>query len=343
MSEPLISVVVLNWNGLDYLDRCLESLERQNFRDFEVVLVDNGSTDGSVERVRERCGEIFRLVLLPENRGFCGGNNVGIRASRGRLIALLNNDTEVDPDWLATLAAAAERSGPRVGMWASRVMIDSRRTHFDSTGLLVYPDGICRSRGWLEKDVGQYDAEEEILAPNGCAALYRRDLLDEVGLFDERYFAYMEDLDLGLRGQLAGWRCLYEPGAVVYHKKSSTTGKHSKFKAFYVERNRIWNLAKLMPPGSAALSGLRTLERYILQAYAAAAYRGVSGNFARDYSKRELFVVLVRAYLSAAKGLPETLLNERRLIQSFRKIGSSEFRRIMKRFELTSLEIALKD
>ncbi len=342
MTDPLISVVVLNWNGRKCIGRCLESLERQSFGDFEILAVDNGSTDGSREYLEERFGGSVRLFFLEKNLGFCEGNNVGIRAARGRLVALLNNDTETDPGWLKTLAGAAGRSGPRIGMWASRVMIDSRRTHFDSTGLLVYPDGICRSRGWLEKDVGQYDREEEVLAPNGCAALYRREMLEETGLFDERYFAYMEDLDLGVRGQLAGWRCLYVPDAVVYHEKSSTSGKHSSFKAFYVERNRIWNLVKLMPPRAVSLSALYTIERYLLQGYAAIAQRGISGNFARDYSKRELLFILARAYVSAAGGMPGAL-EKRRAVQSSRRVSPSEFRRIIKRFRLTSLEIALKD
>jgi len=217
-----------------------------------------------------------------------------------------------------------------------------RRTVFDSTGLLAYPDGICRSRGWLEKDSGQYDLAEEVLCPNGCAALYRRAMIEDVGLFDEAYFAYLEDFDLGLRGQLRGWRCRYVPGAVAFHKKSITSGYHSALKAYLVERNRIWNAVRLLPLRLLVLSPFWTLARYVGQAYATASGIGMSSTFSRDYSRGALLSILVRAYVDALLRFPQ-VWRQRREIQSRRSVGALEFYRLLRKHRLPLRDLAFKD
>jgi GT2 family glycosyltransferase len=337
---PSISIIVLNWNGRALLRGCLQSLRDQAGDDTEVIVVDNGSRDGSVEMIG---GEFpwVRLVVNESNVGFCRGNNQGIHMARGDLIVLLNNDAEVAADFVAAIRSAAAHY-PAYGMFATRILMYDRRNVFDSTGLLVYPDGICRSRGWLEKDVGQYDVAQEVLGPNGCAAVYRRAMLEDVGVFDERYFAYLEDLDLALRGQLRGWTCLYLPDAVVYHKKSMTSGYHSAFKAFHVERNRIWNAVKLFPLRLLALSPFYTLARYVAQGFATLTGRGISSGYARDYSRGALVLILVRAYAAALRELP-ALWRERRLIQSNRRLGALAVYVLMKRYRLPLLELAFKD
>src|SRR6185369_10459492 len=261
------------------------------------------STDGSAEFLAREHSEA-RLLAMPENIGFCGGNNAAYAVSTGNLIVLLNNDAELDARFLAEMDAAAGRDAA-FGMFAANVRMFDRRDVYDSTGLLVYPDGICRSRGWLEEDVGQYAEADEVLCPNGCAAVYRREMIDEVGLFDDAYFAYLEDLDLGLRGQLRGWRCRYVPSAVAYHKKSMTSGYHSAFKAYLVERNRIWNAVRLLPLRLLFVSPLWTIARYAMQGYAAASGRGMSSTFRRDYSRGSLARILVKSYASAFARLPE--------------------------------------
>jgi GT2 family glycosyltransferase len=337
---PSISIIVLNWNGLELLRGCLRSLESQDRGDAEVIVVDNGSKDGSPEAIRSEFPWV-RLLANETNTGFCLGNNQGIRVARGDLIVLLNNDAEVAPDFIANLANAAAMY-PSYGMFATRILMFDRRSVYDSTGLLVYPDGICRSRGWLEKDVGQYDAAEEVLGPNGCAAAYRRSMLEDVGAFDERYFAYLEDLDLALRGQLRGWTCLYLPNVVVYHKKSMTSGYHSAFKAFLVERNRIWNAFKLFPLRLLALSPFYTLARYLAQGFATLTGRGISSGYARDYSRVDLLLILMRAYVSALKQLP-AVWRERRAIQANRRLGALAVYVLMRRYRLPLLELAFKD
>ncbi len=337
---PRFSILILNWNGRELLAACLASLARQTFRDFEVLVVDNGSRDGSAAFVRETFPWV-ELIGLPENAGFCGGNNLALARARGDLVCLLNNDAELHEDFLASIDRAAERE-PGFGMFAANVRMHDRRSVFDSTGLLVYPDGVCRSRGWLEDDRGQYDADDEVLCPNGCAAVYRRAMIDDVGFFDESYFAYLEDLDLGLRGQLRGWRCLYVARAVAYHKKSITSGYHSAFKAHLVERNRIWNAVRLLPLRLLVLSPFFTLLRYGVQGYAAASGQGMSSSFRRDYSRAELARILWRAYRDAFSRLPE-VWRQRREIQARRRIGAVEFYRLLRRYRLPLSELAFKD
>jgi len=337
---PRVSVLVLNWNGCELLRSCLHSLRNQTCRDFEVIVVDNGSADASVAMVEQEFPE-FRLLALPRNMGFCGGNNRAYAEARADLLLLLNNDAEVREDFIEKMLVAAGLDVD-FGMFAANIRMYDRREVFDSTGLLVYPDGICRSRGWLEKDLGQYDGADEVLAPNGCAAMYRRAMLEDVGLFDEAYFAYLEDLDLGLRGQLRGWRCRYVPEAVVYHKKSMTSGYHSAMKAYLVERNRIWNAVRLLPLRLLLLSPLWTAARYLAQGFAAATGRGVSGHMSRDYSRVQLAAILVRAYAAALVRLPE-VWRQRRLIQSRRKLGALAVYLLLRRHRLPLLELAFKD
>ena len=335
-----LSIIVLNWNGRQLLRGCLSSIEAQDFADFETIVVDNGSDDGSPEMVAAEF-PAFRLIRNETNTGFCRGNNIGLEAATGDLIVLLNNDAELASDFLSRLAAAAKLH-PDTGMFATRIMMFDRRNVFDSTGLLVYPDGICRSRGWLEKDLGQYDEPADVLGPNGCAGAYRRAMLDDIGVFDERYFAYLEDLDLAFRGQLRGWTCRYVPDAVVFHKKSMTSGYHSAFKAFLVERNRIWNAIKLFPLRLLVLSPFYTLARYVAQGFATLSGRGISSSYARDYSHARLLAILLRSYGSALRQLPE-VWRERRRIQANRRLGALAVYVLMRRYRLHVLELAFKD
>ena len=171
MTHLLISVVIVNWNGKHLLGECLDSLLAQSVGGVEIILVDNGSQDGSVDFVLERYRDV-RVVSLPENIGFAGGNNAGIRVASGKYIALLNNDTKVDPEWIPNLLKEAESSPPNVGMWASKILSYDNPDVIDNVGLLMYPDGLGRGKGRLEKDEGQYDQRGEAFFPSGCAGLY---------------------------------------------------------------------------------------------------------------------------------------------------------------------------
>ena len=293
--KPLATVIVLNWDGVEILEECLKSLKVQTYSPLEVIVVDNGSTDQSVALVKDKFGDFVRLLQNPTNLGFAGGNNVGIRVANGHYIALLNNDATVDPHWVEELVKAAE-ANPQVGMFASKIYSFEEPGILDSAGgLLIYPDGLSRGRGRLERDLGQYDKMEEVLLPSGCACLYRRAMLDEIGLFDEDFFAYSDDTDLGLRGRIAGWKCLYVPTAVAYHRYSSTTGRYSPLKAFLAERNRFWVAVKNFPFSVLLLSPGYTLWRMLLHVYAAIAKRGVTGKFMKEYTFGTLLWITLKA------------------------------------------------
>jgi len=335
-----VSAVVVNLNGARFLLECLQSLLAQTWPDLEVILVDNGSQDGSADEAVQRYGDRIRIIRNGANTGFARGNNQAFAIASGEWTCLLNNDAVLDAD---AIRIAVETSGntPEVGMVAFRVLSYDRPHIFDSTGLLIYPDGVCRPRGWQEKDLGQYNRLEEVLAPSGCASLWRKTTLDELGGFDESYFAYLEDLDLAMRGQLRGWKCVYVPTAVARHAKSMTTGNYSKFKAYHVERNRIFNAVKLLPRFILFVSPLFTLNRYLMQWYAAATHRGLSDHFVKEYSWLGLAGILFRAYAAAAWRLPE-MLRKRREISRSRRVTVDEWYRLISRFKLDAIELALK-
>jgi len=335
------SVVVVNWNGRDILEPCLRSLEAQRFRDFEVILVDNGSGDGSVGMVRERFPWVAEIIENRENLGFGVANNQAIVRARGRYIVLLNNDAEADADWLGSLVEAVE-ADPRVGMCASKILNFDRRDVIDNTGHLIYRDGLNRGRGRLETDRGHYDLAREALFPSGCAALYRKSMLDEIGLFDDTFFAYGDDTDLGLRGRLAGWECVFVPGARVYHRYSATTGQYSPTKAFLVERNRVWVAVKVLPLPMLLVSPAYTLARFALQAYGALTGKGAAGRYTSEFSALSLLGVLCRAYGAALAGLPHAL-RERRRILGGKKVADTEIRRWFREHGISVREIALKE
>jgi len=264
--KPLVSVIIPNLNGRDILACCLRSLERQAFKNFEVIVIDNGSTDGSVEMVRSDFPWLEIVVENESNMGFAKACNQGIEAASGDLIALLNNDTETHPDWLAELVRASE-TDPDAGMFASKTLLFDKRDTIDTAGHLIYRDGLNRGRGRLETDQGQYDDKTDVISPSGAAALYRRRMFDEIGLFDEYHFAYGDDIDIGIRGRLAGWRCVFVPGAVVYHMYSATTGKYSPMKLYLVERNRLWIVLKYLPMKYVLLNLFYTEIRYLYHFY----------------------------------------------------------------------------
>ena len=338
---PDASAIVLNRNGRDYVEEAVESLLTQDLDDLEVIVVDNGSTDGSDDLLEDRFGVRIRLLRNGRNLGFGAGNNAGMRVARGRYLLLLNNDAVAAPSMVREMVAVAE-ADPRTGMVSARVLDHERRDVIDTVGHLLYPDGLNRGRGRLERDHGQYAACRRALFPSGAAALYRRAMLDEIGLFDERFFLYGDDAELGLRGRVAGWSCALAPRAVAYHRYSRTVGAYSSVKAFYVERNRVLVLFKLFPFHLILLSPAYTALRLGLQAYGAVSGRGAAARLARERSVPYLAWLTLRAYASAARALP-AVLRERWRYRRIRRLDTRGFRRLLAEFRLTAREAALKD
>ena len=307
---PAVTVAVINWNRRELLTACLQSLARQSHLSFEVIVVDNGSDDGSAVLVKDMSASYpvpLRLITNSYNRGFCAANNQAIAASQSELIALLNNDAEAEPEWLAALEAVIRTSGD-VGMAASKILVWEDPTRIDKAGHLIYPDGQNRGRGAGELDRGQFDRIEETLWPDGCAAMYRRAMLDEIGGFDEDFFAYADDAELGLRGRIAGWTCLYAPGAVVrHHRGAMALGLGSARRLTLIERNRVLLGVKLFPWNLLWTNGAYYLARVAAGMWAAIRNRGEL----RRYSKPRAAMAFLREAMAALPMIP-LMLRKRR-------------------------------
>lgn len=243
MNTPSASIIIPHWNGKHHLEVCLDSLRAQSVQAFEVLLVDNGSTDGSQAYVRETYPDV-RLIELGENRGFTGACNAGWAAATGDIIILLNNDTEVDPNWLAEILSGFERH-PQAGIIACKMLLFDKRDHFHTAGDLMRINGTPGNRGVWQQDVGQFDKEAFVFSACGGAAAYRRALLTQIGFLDDDFFFSCEDVDMGWRAQLAGWQTLYVPTAIVYHKLKATGG--SVTGSYYDGRNFFYLLWKNYP------------------------------------------------------------------------------------------------
>lgn len=326
---PTVSVIIVNYNGEALLADCLGSLSRQTYRDFEVVFVDNGSADDSLARARELMPEA-KFLPLSENTGFARGNNIGIREASGRYIVLLNNDTEADPHFLEALVACAEQH-PAAGMVAPKILNFFDRELIDSVGgLLMCADGIAQGRGRGERDAGQYDTLTEALVPSGCAALYKKEMLDEVGLFPEDFFAYCEDSDLGLRGLWAGWQTVSAPSAVVFHKYSASSSAYSPWKLRLVERNHYLLTLRNFPASMLAAVPAWSLYRYALMAWALASGRG-KGAATGGGQGKALLKAFVQGHVEALRNGPHEL----RQRSAPRRLSNAEFSRLLHRHRMS--------
>jgi GT2 family glycosyltransferase len=329
----MISVVIVNWNRRELLGCCLSSLDAQTDRAFEVIVVDNGSTDGSAALAEERGVRVIRNSV---NRGFCAANNQGIAAARGELIALLNNDAEAEPGWLAALARVFEGS-PQIGMAASKILVYEDPTRIDKAGHVIWPDGQNRGRGSGALDRGQFDKLEEALWPDGCAAMYRKSMLDEIGGFDEDFFAYGDDAELGLRARLAGWQCLYVPDAVVRHHRGTTLGLGSARRLQLIERNRVLLAAKLFPWRLLLLNAPYYAARILAGIHSSRNGGGDTAHFPGLAGKLRIAGALLAGDLAAVAMLPRILRKRGRVT---RRLTSRQTLDLLRRYRAPLRELA---
>lgn len=337
---PQVSVIVVNHNGKDLLPDCLGGLREQTFRDFEVIFVDNGSADGSAAAASAAAAFLpgLKVITLQENSGFAGGNNIGIRAASGPYLVLLNNDTRADKNFLAELVAAIERQ-PQAGAAAPKILNFFAPRTIDSVGgLLLTRDGLGQGRGRGEEDRGQYDHLAEALCPSGCAALFRRVALDECGLFDEEFFAYCEDADLGLRLLRAGWFTVPAPRAIVYHKYSASAGAYSPLKLRLVERNHYGVALKNFPLRLLAPLPLWTLYRWLVMGCALICGRGRGQAGART-PRGALLKAFLLAQVEALCRVPAWLRRRPRL----RKLPARQFAQLLAAQRVSIREVFFKD
>ena len=239
----LVSVVIPNWNGLAHLPTCLAALRAQTYPHLEVLVVDNGSGDGSQDYITREHPKVL-LLALDRNLGLTGGSNLGFRSAQGEILISLNNDTEAEPGFVESLVTAL-LDHPEAGMATAKLRLFDRRDTLHSAGDGYGVDGIPFNRGVWQRDEGQFDRPGWVFGGCGGAVAYRRAMLDQVGLFDESFFMYCEDVDLNWRSQLAGWKCWYTPEAVVYHKLSASGA--GPVASYYTGRNTLWVIAKNYP------------------------------------------------------------------------------------------------
>ncbi len=335
----MISVIVVTWNRRELLRAALESLQAQAGVEFEVIVVDNGSTDGSVEMINSFFTEFpLRLIRNSDNRGFCAANNQGIAVARGQFVALLNNDAEAEPNWLYELCRAGDERS-EIGMVASKILVHEDSARIDKVGHLIYPDGQNRGRGSGEVDRGQYDHSTDCLWPDGCAALYRKAMLDEIGGFDEDFFAYADDAELGLRGRIAGWDCVYAPGARVRHHRGTTLGLASFRRLVLIERNRVLLAAKLFPWTLLLLNPLYYLLRLSAGILAGIKGQGETKRYPGLRGKLRMGLALLRGDAEAILMLPRILM-KRKEISRFRKRNDAEVLSLLRQYRISLKEIS---
>lgn len=304
--SPLVSLVIVCWNSARHLPRCLACVSRQTFHSFEVVVVDNGSTDKATTALEAKYPELdLRVESLVSNQGFAAANNLGARLARGKWLVLLNADAFPEPTWLAELIKAADMN-PHIGSFSSRQLQADNPNILDGIGDAYHVSGLAWRLG-LGYPAAQYGLESaEIFSPCAAAAMYLREAFLKVEGFDEDFFSYFEDVDLGFRLQLQGYRSLYVPQAVVHHIGSATFGERSDFAFYHSHRNLIWTFVKNMPTG---LFWLHMVEHLMANMI-----------YLLYYSLRGRGKVLFRAKRDAIFGLPKAW-KKRRAIQKSRKVS----------------------
>ncbi len=304
--------------------RCIRSLQKQAQPPERIIFIDNGSADYNEASYRfafgPRFNNIVRYERLEKNVGYVRGMNHGLQlvlddASSPAWVMTLSNDTELDPEFFQNLDLAFEGLTPEGSAMGTTKMLAPKlrsahdRELLDGAGIGVSLDGMSTARGQRERDENQYDSDAHILIPNGAAAIYRVDLLKEIGLFDESFDAYCEDTDLGLRAWLAGWDCHFLAECIVYHARSSTMGEHSLNKLYLVERNHYWVAVKNLPLPLLLLVPTFSTYRYLVQLYALLARQGQGQGYGEGHSPVALAMTTLKGVTHASLGLPRAFLN----------------------------------
>lgn len=303
-----VFVVIPNWNGADMLAECLKSVQNQTL-EHTIIVVDNGSVDNSIDLIEREFKDVV-LLKNPKNLGFAGGVNTGIRYAlehQATAVALFNNDAVADKDWLKNLHDTLKNES-EAGIVTCKLLRNDRK-HIDSTGDFYSVWGIPFPRGRNQIDNKQFDAEKYVFAASGGASLYRASMLREIGIFDERFFAYYEDVDLSFRAQLNGWKVLYEPKSLAYHEVSATSSKLGDFTRFHSIKNFLILYTKNMP----ARLYWKYLPVFFYQFLRTTARSIIDGKLHIWFKALATFIIY----------LPK-ILKDRRFIQKMRKIEVNE-------------------
>jgi GT2 family glycosyltransferase len=304
---PLLSVIIPHYNGVDFISACLRALAHQSYPHLETIVVDNGSIDESVELIQREFPNVS-LIELGRNLGLTVAINRGISVATGEIIVALNNDTEVSPAWAQALVDTLE-TYPDAGIVASKMLLFDERDRLHSAGDGFGTDGIPINRGVWQRDDGQFDGDTYIFGGCGGAVAYRREMLTDIGLFDEELFMYLEDVDLNWRAQLAGYRAVFAPRAVVYHHLSATGG--GGVASYYTGRNTILVLVKDLPSPVFRRYWLKIIGAQIkISVDALRAWRGEAAR------------ARLRGQLAGVWGLPKWL-TKRRQVQQTKRVSDA--------------------
>jgi len=327
-----VTVAIPTLAADDALDECLSALDKQTFRDFETIVVDNSGKGAAAGCAKD--GTV-RVISNASNLGFGAAVNQAIRDSTSKYIVVMNDDTIPAPDFLERIVAAAEKRY-EIGMAAPRILM-AGTDDLDSAGMLLARDGSSKQQGHGEP-ASTFRCGREVLFPSGCACLYRRDMLDEIGLFDESYFLYCEDTDLGLRARWAAWECAYVPDARVEHRYSHSSGRASKLKAFYVERNRLYTVFKNFPLPMVFAASFFAMARYFWHVAALFSGKGRTAEYAAaGGSAAGLPWIVIRAHFAALAALPG-LLKSRKARK--RRLSSKQFAKLCSHFRISVRKVA---
>lgn len=320
-----MSIIIVNWNGSAVLPRCLAALAAQTYQEYEIIIIDNASSDGSVDNLQERYPNL-KIIQLDENKGFAVANNIGIHQARGKWLVLVNNDAFPEPDWLENLVTAAE-SFPDYAAFGSKLIRADNPEILDGIGDKYHISGLAWRDGYNHPVSTAPSHPGEIFSPNAAAVLYQREALLHVGGFSEYFYMYHEDVDLGFRLRLQGYRCLYVPDAVVYHMGSASTGVKSDFAIYHGHRNLVWSYFQNMPG--------YLFWKYLL------AHIFANIIFLAYYSMRGQPGPIFRAKRDALCGLPK-VLRIRKQVQAPRTVSEAEIDRVLEHDWLAPFQLGLK-
>jgi GT2 family glycosyltransferase len=326
-----IGIIIINYNGKELVKNCLNSIINSNLSGLEkdVIVVDNGSNDGSVELLEKKYKNII-LIKLDYNSGFCKANNQGIRLALNnncQAVVLLNNDTIVDSDFFLEITKVINNN-EKIGMIAPKVVFMKENNRIDSVGISITPDGLGKNRG-LRESSEIYNKKEEIFCPAGAAMLYTKDLLNDIrykdNYFDEDFGFYLEDLDLGWRARLRGWKCVYNPKALVYHLGGATSGSHSEFVAYYTNRNILLNVIKNYPLYLMIKAVFLTIFRYLLLTAGIFFKKGPGYKIKNNIGIAKTIKITIKGWISLSFKIPN-LIKKRSYIQKNKLVKNEEIR-----------------
>ena len=326
-SAPLVSVIIVVWNSKAYLHTCLRKLATQSFQDFEIILVDNGSSDGALDDLEGRYPSLsLKVERLDTNHGFAVANNIGARLAQGQWLALLNADAFPEPDWLEHLLEAAEEH-QKYSFFSSRQIQANSPELLDGAGDAYHISGLAW-RQHYNQPIHHFGSDSyEVFGACATAALYSRNIFLKIGGFDEDYFSYFEDVDLSFRLRLAGEQCLYVPQAVVQHIGSASKGRVSDFVIYHGHRNLVWTYFKNMP---GKLFWIYLPLHIIMNLY-----------FMISFFLKGRGDAILKAKVDAVRNLPK-VLRKRKTVQQNSKATISEIYRVMERGLFTPVRVSIE-